>query len=63
MNQADILLEIEVRAKRLRLPMYNVCREAGIHPTTFSKWKNGVDARISGIAKLSAALDKLESFS
>lgn len=60
MNQQDILLDIEVRAKRLRLPIYTLCKEAKVHPTTFSKWKGGVDARLSGLERLTAVLSRME---
>ncbi len=63
MDQNQIIIDIEVRAKRLRLPIYTLCKESGVHPTTFSKWKNGVDARISGIKKLMDTLDHLEAVS
>ena len=33
--------DIEERAKKAGKTMAEVCREAGIAPSTFSRWKNG----------------------
>ena len=39
MDQQTIIAELEARASNLGLPMSEVCRRAGIHPTTVSRWK------------------------
>ncbi len=39
MDQQQIISALEDRAKRIGLPMAEVCKRAGIHPTTFSRWK------------------------
>lgn len=39
MDQQAILAALEARAKVLGLPIAEACRRAGIHPTTFSRWK------------------------
>ena len=39
MNQQDMIADLEARAKALGLPMYDVCERAGVHHTTFSRWK------------------------
>lgn len=33
--------EVEELAKKAGLPMYEVCRRAGIAQSTFTRWKNG----------------------
>jgi len=59
-RMTNILTDIEVRAKRLHIPMYRLCALAGVHATMFSKWKAGVDPRMSSISKLTEKLDELE---
>ena len=39
MDQQAIIAGIEARAKALGLPIAELCRRAGVHPTTFSRWK------------------------
>lgn len=39
MDQQEILAALEARAKAVGLPISEACRRAGIHPTTFSRWK------------------------
>ena len=39
MNQQEIIASLEARARNVRLPMAEACKRAGIHPTTFSRWK------------------------
>ena len=39
MDQQEILKGLEVRAKAVGLPIAEACKRAGIHPTTFSRWK------------------------
>lgn len=66
MDQDSIIADIEDRAHRARLSMAAVCREAGINPTTFSRWKrsernpNPGGATLESIRRLYSALDKLE---
>lgn len=66
MNQQDIIAEIESRAARLKLPISEVCETAGVHPTTFSRWKKSeknpdpIGATLKTIEALTAALDRLE---
>lgn len=66
MNQESVIADIEERAHRARVSMAAVCREAGINPTTVSRWKrsernpNPMGATLQSIGKLYAALDKLE---
>lgn len=39
MDQQTIIAELEARARAVGLPMSEVCSRAGVHPTTFSRWK------------------------
>jgi len=39
MNQKDIILAWEQRAKAAGIPIRDVCQKAGISPSTFSRWK------------------------
>lgn len=39
MDQQEIIARLEARAKSVGLPMSEACKRAGIHPTTFSRWK------------------------
>lgn len=39
MNQQEIIASLEARAKAAGLPIAEVCKRAGVHPTTFSRWK------------------------
>lgn len=66
MDQQDIISEIEERAAKLKLPISEVCREAGVHPTTFSRWKlseknsQPIGATIKSLSALTETLDRLE---
>jgi len=63
MDQQQIIADIEARADALGLPMYEVCQRAGIHPTTFSRWKRSeknpapIGATIASLHKLELALN------
>lgn len=67
MDQQQILSSLEVRARQVGLPMSEVCRRAGIHPTTFSRWKlsdknqQPKGASIPSVAKLEAVISQAES--
>lgn len=39
MDQQTIIAEMEARAKKAGLSISQVCMEASVHPTTFSRWK------------------------
>jgi hypothetical protein len=39
MDQQTIIAEMEARAKAAGLSISQVCNEAQVHPTTFSRWK------------------------
>jgi hypothetical protein len=66
MDQQDIVAVIEERAAKLKLSISDVCQEAGVHPTTFSRWKKSdknpqpIGATIKSLSALTDALDRLE---
>lgn len=61
MEQQDIIAAFEARTKKLGVSMREVCLAAGVHPTTFSRWKKsgkrGRAASVAGLDKISS-LDK-----
>ncbi|MDE2595993.1 MAG: transposase [Sphingomonadales bacterium] len=66
MDQESVIADIEHRAFIARVSMNRVCREAGLDPTTFSRWKKSdrnpepIGATLRSIGKLYDALAKLE---
>ncbi|MBO9710537.1 MAG: hypothetical protein J7521_20240 [Caulobacter sp.] len=67
MDQQQIISALEDRAKRVGLPMAEVCKRAGIHPTTFSRWKlsernpQPKGAAIPSVAKIEAVIAERET--
>jgi predicted transcriptional regulator len=67
MDQQHIIAALEARAKTVRVSISELCRLAGVHPTTFSRWKKSdlnpdpVEARMSSLNAIDRALSKLES--
>ena len=60
MEQAEPLDTLFARAKQARVPMAAICREAGIAPTTPSRWKRGRNgATLDKVNKLHDALSTL----
>ena len=39
MDQQTVIADIESRAREAAVSIRRVCIEAGVHPTTFSRWK------------------------
>jgi hypothetical protein len=66
MDQQQIIAEIEGRAVKLGVPISGLCEKAGIHPTTFSRWKlsdknpDPIGATLKSLRALTDALDELE---
>lgn len=60
MDQQSIIAGIEQRAKDAGLTMSEVCSRAGVHPTTFSRWKRS-DKNPDPIGATLKSLAKLES--
>lgn len=66
MDQQDIIATIEGRAAKLGLSINEVCQQAGVHPTTFSRWKKSdknpqpIGATLKSLSAITDALDRLE---
>lgn len=66
MDQQQIVADIESRARAAGVNIAELCREAGVHPTTFSRWKlsegnpEPVGATIKSLSALTEVLSKLE---
>jgi hypothetical protein len=39
MDQEAVIADIERRARMAGVSISELCRQAGVHPTTFSRWK------------------------
>lgn len=67
MDQQQIISDLEARAKRAGLSMSEVCKAAGVHPTTFSRWKKSdrnpepIGATIPTVAKLEVVIAQREA--
>lgn len=67
MDQQDIIASIEGRAAKLDLSISELCQAAGVHPTTFSRWKKSekntqpIGATIKTLSAITDALDRMES--
>jgi hypothetical protein len=66
MDQQDIIATIESRAAKLELSINEVCQKAGVHPTTFSRWKKSeknpqpIGATLKSLCAITEVLDRLE---
>lgn len=62
MDQQQIIASIERRARVAGLSISELCRKAGVHPTTFSRWKESernpqpIGATLATLRKLETAL-------
>jgi transcriptional regulator with XRE-family HTH domain len=67
MDQQDIIAKVEGRAAKLGLSINEVCQQAGVHPTTFSRWKKSeknpqpIGATLKSLSAITDALDRLEA--
>lgn len=65
MNQQATVEDIELRAYEQRVSISFLCQRAGVHPTTFYRWKKSernpepVGANLATVNKLYAALDEI----
>lgn len=65
MDQESVIADIESRARRIGVPIRQVCIEAGVHPTTFSRWKvsernpDPKGANLKLVGQLYDAIDRL----
>jgi hypothetical protein len=66
MDQQDIIASIEERAAKLQLSISELCQQAKVHPTTFSRWKKSernpqpIGATLKSLSSLTDVLDRLE---
>ena len=60
MDQQTTISIFERRAKSAGLPMAEICRRAGVHPTTFSRWKQSLrnPAPIAATTRSLEAIDR-----
>jgi transcriptional regulator with XRE-family HTH domain len=67
MDQQDIIATVEGRAAKLGLSINEVCQQAGVHPTTFSRWKRSeknpqpIGATLKSLSAITDVLDRLEA--
>lgn len=65
MDQESVISDIEQRAQRAGVSIGALCKQAGVHPTTFSRWKKSeknpepLGANLHSIGRLYAALDAI----
>lgn len=65
MDQESVIADIEHRARMAAVSIRSVCIEAGVHPTTFSRWKKSErnphpqGANLKLVGQLYAALDRI----
>lgn len=65
MDQESVIADIEHRARQAAVTIRQVCIEAGVHPTTFSRWKKSErnpdpqGANLKLVGQLYEALDRL----
>ena len=61
-DKRKIIEELRARCFRARVPLYQVCRGAGVSPATTSRWmKNPEMMQATTLAKLEAELDRIEA--
>lgn len=67
MDQQTVIAEIEARAQAIGVSIRQLCIDAGVHPTTFSRWKlsdnnpTPIGANLQTLNKLDATLREFES--
>lgn len=66
MDQQTVIAEMEARADAAGVSIRQVCVKAGVHPTTFSRWKvsernpEPIGATLQSLKKLDEALRQFE---
>ncbi len=60
MDKEQIIFGIESRARKIGIPVYALCREAGVNVSIVSKWKAGSDPRLGTLKRITDKLDELE---
>lgn len=67
MDQQSTIRDIEHRAKAARVSIARLCRQAGIHPVTFFRWKKSpknpdpVGANLHSIEALYRELERIDA--
>lgn len=67
MDQQTLIAEIEARAQALGVSIRQLCTDAGVHPTTFSRWKlsdnnpTPIGASLQTLNRLDATLRDMEA--
>ena len=67
MDQDAVIADIELRAREAGASIRQVCIEAGVHPTTFSRWKRSEKnpepqgANLKLVGQLYQAIDRLSA--
>lgn len=63
MNQQSIIADLEARAKAIGVPMGDLCREAGVAPSTVSRWKADppIGMTFKTLERLQVAAARLEA--
>lgn len=61
MDSKTIAADLEARAEKAGVPIYTVCDQAGIAPSTFYRWKEGSGATLGKINAISKRLDEIEA--
>lgn len=49
----------EAKARRAGIPMFEVCKSAGIAHSTWCRWKNGQTPKLASLNKVLDILDSL----
>lgn len=67
MDQDAVIADIEHRARMAAVSIRQVCIQAGVHPTTFSRWKRSErnphpqGANLKLVGQLYEALDRISN--
>jgi len=65
MDQESVIADIERRSRSQGVPIHALCARAGVHPSTFSRWKKTAKnpeptgASLLSIGRLYAVLDEI----
>ena len=60
MSQTDAIKNIAARADALGKPIHILCREAGLAPSTFYRWRKGAKAGFDNLLAVQRRLSELE---
>lgn len=67
MNQESVIADIELRTWIVGISIRALCQRAGVHPTTFSRWKRSernpepMGASLLAIGRIYDALAEIEA--